>query len=310
MAALRLCETRLALCLMTTPVRQRPGGWSEAVTKYSTAMRAAQRAPGTVRLHKHYLGLLARDCPDPWDVTLDDLLDFLGVERWEAETRRSARSVCRGFYRWAHGNGYVEDNPAHELPGIRVPERAPQPVPETIVYDLANSEDQRLAFMVMLAAIACLRVSEIARVHGDDLVDEALWVKGKGGKIRRVPVEDPVLLAMLQAVGSQWAFRSSKAGRQHLTPGHVSKLLSRALPSHWTGHKLRHRGATVALDGTDNLLAVMEFLGHSRPETTIRYTLGSKAKLRACASATALNRPSELEPERDALGEPDRATAA
>jgi integrase len=263
-----------------------------------------------VRLHRHYLGLLARQVLDPWDATLDDLLEFLAVERWEPETRRSARSVCRGFYRWAHGRGYLDDDPSTELPGVKVPDRAPQPVPETIVVDLANSDDLRIAFMAMLAAIACLRVGEIARVHGDDLVDGALWVKGKGGKIRRVPIEDPVLLAMLQAVGSQWAFRSSKPGRQHLTPGHVSKLLSRALPGHWTGHKLRHRGATVALDATDNLLAVMEFLGHSRPETTIRYTLGSKAKLRACATATAIHRPSELEPERHTFAEADRPTAA
>lgn len=283
---------------MTTPVDGRPTDWTGAVASYVTVLRASGKAPGTVKLHKHYLGLLERTThPSPWDVTYDDLLEFQAQERWEPETRKSARMVVRGFYRYAHGRGWIATNPALDLPGVPVPPGEPQPVPETLVLNLAESEDRRLAFMAMLGAVACLRVSEIARVHGDHLVDGALWVKGKGRKVRRVPIDDPVLLGMLEAVDG-FAFPSPKPGRKHLTPGHVSRILSRALPGHWTGHKLRHRGATVALDVTDNLLAVMEFLGHSRPETTIRYTLGSKAKLSACAAATALHRP-----EHDELSE-------
>lgn len=116
--------------------------------------------------------------------------------------------------------------------------------------------------MIGLAAFAGLRCAEIARVHGQDLAGDVLRVHGKGGKVRDVPVL-PRLLDRLQAVEG-WAFPNGHGS--HLTPGHVSRLLSRALPEGWTGHTLRHRLATAAYAGTRDLLAVSALLGHSRPE--------------------------------------------
>lgn len=124
--------------------------------------------------------------------------------------------------------------------------------------------------MMLLAAHAGLRCVEIAQVRGSDLVNGRLYVKGKGGKTRTVPIVNRELVAAL-AEKPGWLFPNGRGS--HLSPGHVSRLLSDALPEHWTAHTLRHRMATAGYAATRDLLAVGRVLGHARPETTQRYVL-------------------------------------
>lgn len=259
-----------------------PDAWNGAVSLYVTAMRAAGRANGTVRLHTHYLSLLRRHHRHPWRITTAQLQLHLANPAWSAETRKSARTVWRGFYRWGHGMGHTEENPALALEAIRPPRKRPRPAPHDVVQVGLSAPIERIVLMVMLARHCGLRVSEISQVHRDDLEDDVLLVHGKGSKERQVPVLDEWLLSRLR--GSEgWLFPNGRGG--HLSPGHVCKLLSRALPGRWTAHPLRHRFATDALAGTNDLLAVMELLGHSRPETTMIYTEVVNDRLRRAARA-------------------------
>lgn len=262
--------------------RKPPSGWGAAVGAYVTTMQAAGRRPGTIRLHRHYLGLLAELFPaGPWRLTAQHLERFLSKPSWSPETRKSARSVVVGFYRWAHGNGFVDDDPASRLLPVKVPQGRPRPTPEHLVAQIARDDD-RVGYMAMLAAYAGLRCAEIAQVlPARDLVGDELTIHGKGGKVRGVPIIHPPLLRLLRADVRRggWAFPNGLGG--HLSPGHVSKLLSAALPEGWTGHTLRHRMATQAYRGTRDLLAVSELLGHARVDTTQRYVLLPDDALRA-----------------------------
>lgn len=260
------------------------GSWQAAFEAYYTALRAAGRAPGTINLAFHYLTMLRELYPLPWLVSTGDLQAVLARANWAPETRKSARTAFRGFYRWAHGAGLIEDDPAARLEKVRVPRGRPRPTPEHLVAQLLRSAPPRIGFMAMLAAYGGLRCAEIAQVHGRDLVGDELVVHGKGGKDRGVPVVDARMLARLQQVNG-WAFPNGQG--HHLTPGHVSRLLSRAMPEGWTAHTLRHRCASVAYAGTRDLLAVGELLGHSRPETTQRYVRMPDDALRAAARAAA-----------------------
>jgi len=248
-------------------------------------MQAGGRSAGTIRLHLHYLARLRQLHADPWSVTTGQLRAALSDPRWAPETRKSARSVFRGFYRWAHGDGLIDDDPAIGLPTVRVPDGVPRPAPEHLVRRLLALPDRRIGLMVMLAAYAGLRASEIARVHSSDLVDDQLLIRGKGGKVRAVPVVNAQLLARLQLVDG-WAFPNGLGS--HLTAGHVSRLLSAEMPDGWTAHTLRHRFASSAYAGTRDLLAVGQLLGHSRPETTQRYVRLPDDALRAAVTAAAV----------------------
>ena len=251
---------------------------------YITAMRAADRSPSTIRLHRHYLDRLARCHPSPAQVTVGDLRSFLAAHDWKPETMKSARGVCRTFYRWAHGAGLIEHNPALSLDSIRVPRAMARPAPEAVVLATVTMGEPRVQLMAMLAAYAGLRCAEIAAVHDTHLLDDVLRVVGKGRKVREIPVVHAELLAQLRAVNG-WAFPNGHG--THLSAGHVSRLLSVAMPSGWTAHTLRHRMATVSYAGTRDLLAVGAVLGHSRPETTQRYVRLPDDALRAAVRAAA-----------------------
>lgn len=258
--------------------------WAAALGLYFTAMRAANRSPGTIRLHRFYLAHLAAAYPRPWRVTTADLRELLATPTWGPSSMKSARTVYRGFYRWAHGEGLVDDWIGERLESVRVRPGVPRPAPELVVQRVQH-DDERVAFMAQLGAFAGLRAAEISRVGSWDLAGDVLTVHGKGDKTRVVPIVHQGLLERLEAVDG-WAFPNQWTGRP-ITPGYVTKLLSDALPGGWTAHNLRHRYAMQAFDGTGDLLAVSELLGHSSTATTQVYVSASVKRLRAAAAAAA-----------------------
>lgn len=260
--------------------------WGQMLADYDRAMRAAGRSPATIRLHRYRLFALAADHPRVERVTTDHLVEILANPTWAAETRKSVRTSFRSFFGWAYKSGRLEHDPAEALPGVRVPPGLPRPTPERVLHAAVIGADARATFMIRLGAYAGLRCSEIARVHSEDWDGRSLRVLGKGGKVRSVVILQPDLVRNLDEL-SGWAFPNRWTG-EPITAGYVTKLLSAALPGdQWTGHTLRHRFATVALAGTGDLLAVGKTLGHSRLDTTQRYTLLTDAALVAVARAAA-----------------------
>ncbi|WP_311209470.1 MULTISPECIES: tyrosine-type recombinase/integrase [unclassified Aeromicrobium] len=251
-------------------------------------MRAIRRSAGTIKLHRHYLKVLAEAHADPLAVTHGDLVAMLDRPTWQADARRSARSVWRGFYRWCHGRGYMDEWIGEQLPAISSPRRLPRPTPERLVDHVVSDPRERSRFMASLAAHCGLRAAEVAQVHRRDYDrhNRVLLVHGKGAKERLVPVENDELHTMLSRVDT-WAFPSPSSTSGHLTAGYVSRLLSEALGPDWTGHTLRHRYASTAYEGTGDILAVSQLLGHASVGTTQVYTKVSVAKLRAAARAAA-----------------------
>lgn len=251
-----------------------PDSWAGAVALYVNALSAANRSEGTIRLHVHYLAQLRERHRRPWSVTTEQIQALMTERGWGASGLRSARSVYRGFYRWGHGMGHTEADPAFVLAPIATPAPAPRPTPEPIVWELIDGTDVRISFMAQLAGQMGLRCGEIAVVHESDYVGTRsrgrLRVHGKGGKIRELPVVDEHLAHRLFKVEG-WAFPNGYG--THLSPGHVSRLISAAMPQGWTGHKLRHRAATVSHNATRDLLATKEMLGHSKVDTTLAYVL-------------------------------------
>lgn len=103
--------------------------WDAAVADWITALHAAGRSPRTVRLYVCHLRKVIRECPDgPASVTPTDLRYILACGRWKPETRKSVRGAFGAFFRWAHGTGIIETDPAQQLdtvpacpPGLRAP---------------------------------------------------------------------------------------------------------------------------------------------------------------------------------------------
>lgn len=259
--------------------------WQTLTGEYLTSLRAAGRRPMTVRLHAHYLRVLRGHARSPLALELRTLERALSRADWSPETRKSARSVFVGFCRWLHGMGYLEHDPSLRLRSVSVPAGVPRPIPELVLRRALRLADTRERWLLLLGAHAGLRAGELARVHRDDLVGDLLYVTGKGGKRRVVVLVDEDVMHAIRTAPTGWLFPGRTDG--HLSSGHVTVLLSRLLPDHWTAHTLRHRAGTRAYAGTRDLLAVGRFLGHSKPETTMRYVELPEDSLRAVARAAA-----------------------
>ena len=137
--------------------------------------------------------------------------------------------------------------------------------------------------MLLLGAYAGLRRAEIAGIHSDDITDMGLIVKGKGRKVRRIPIH-PILAEALVDV-SGYAFRG-RWGKS-VTPNYVADHLEAVLPDPWTAHSLRHRFATQTYRACKDIRVVQQLLGHSSIQTTVRYVMVDEDALAAAVNAVA-----------------------
>ncbi|NNG20311.1 tyrosine-type recombinase/integrase [Naumannella sp. ID2617S] len=252
-------------------------------------LRAAGRPRTTIKLRLYQVGRFARVAPrGPARTSTDDLVAWIAGQQWSAETARSHRAALVAFFRWGQAAGWCATNPAALMPPIRATVHPPRPAPESVVSSGLTATEERVRLMVALAARAGLRRGEIARVRGADvtrdLVGWSLRVRGKGGRVRVVPLPAD-LAARITEHGPSWRFPGQDSG--HLSPARVGELVSAALPAGWTCHTLRHRYASAAYAGSRDLLAVQQLLGHSKPETTRGYVALPGDALRAAAGWAA-----------------------
>jgi integrase len=263
--------------------------WTHELLAHRLWLTAAGASRYTIRLRLCYLRHLAQQHPDtsPWELTVDDLAAFLARDDWAPETRRSARASVCGFYRWAVNTGRVERSPASMLPTIRVPRPVPRPAPDAVLFHALAVAGPRERLMIYLAAYAGLRRGEIAALHTGDIVQDmcgdSLRIHGKGGRVRLVPLH-PLLHAELLMLEPGWVFPGKVDG--HLAPHRVGVILSGLLGPGWTGHTLRHRFASRCYAAERDIRAVQELLGHSKVDTTQRYTAVPDGALRAAVNAT------------------------
>jgi integrase len=246
--------------------------WVTALAEWRAWLVCAGRPASTINLRMYQLRRFSAEHHSPWLVTSKMLAEWLAAHDWSPEYRRSYRSALRSFYSWAVIADHMNTNPALVLPAIRPTEPQARPTPEAVLREALVKADPRVRLMILLAAKQGLRRGEIAQIHSNDLTEGrsgwSLRVHGKGDKDRVVPLHNDIAW-MLRELGPGWAFPSQLGA--HVSPRWVGTLVKRTMPQGWTTHCLRHRFATVAYDGSRDLLAVQELLGHSKPETTRRY---------------------------------------
>lgn len=267
--------------------------WDSLIQAYVNYLVAIGRPRTTRRLRQWQVTYLRQSLNLPVDrITHDDLIDWFAIhEEWKPETRRSYRAGVRGFFTWAHKAGMIAENPALDLPQVKVPRAVAQPVPDEVFAAAVANADPRTALMLRLAGEVGLRRAEVAKVHTRDLrytpSGPQLLVHGKGSRERIVPISASLAAKIaagpagyspsLPATG--WLFPSEKGG--HVSPPWVGTLCSLAIPGVWTVHKARHRFASKAYRGTRNIRAVQELLGHSNLAVTERYTAVDDDEMRA-----------------------------
>ena len=255
---------------------------AELVALYDSYCQAAAMSPNTRGLKQSYLRRF-RATHDLRTCTSQEVIDWLSANpTWKPATRRAARSALTTFFAWMRKMGHRPDDPALDTASVRVPMGAPKPCPEQVLAQAIEKADPRARLALLLGAYAGLRRAEIAGLHASmiDLEARTLRVTGKGGKTRVVPMSEALVEELTLAVArGGYLFPNGRGGS--LTPTSLGRLVSPLLGTGYSTHALRHRFATRVYQGTHDLRATQELLGHASIATTERYTAVSDEQRRA-----------------------------
>lgn len=269
-----------------------PDDWLALIVAWLDWLRAGQTAKGTMRLRGYQLRRFAAEHAEhsPMFITLDHLADWLARDEWSPETRKSQRAALRGFFSWMQITERRADDPSRLLRRVRVPSTPWRGIDEASVSRITRSSNERIALLSRMASTLGMRAAELAVSHSADVFTDfvgwSITVHGKGGKVRVVPLPDELALELIGR-GAGYFF-PGRAGDGHLSPGHITRLLSQALGSAGTGHGLRHRAAGHFYTGTDyDVRAVQELLGHASMRTTQIYLPARTDQMRRGVMAAA-----------------------
>jgi integrase/recombinase XerD len=211
-------------------------------------------------------------------------------------------SAIRQLYRFLYGEGHRSDDPAAVLEGPKRGRSLPKILSVKQVDDLLNQAHDGMkaksaAERLRAARLACLlevlyatglRVSELvalpeAAARRDQRM---LVIRGKGGRERLVPLNEPAKRAMGDYLAlrseakldrSKWLFpsfgESGHLSRQHFAR-ELKALASAAglKPGQISPHVLRHAFASHLLQNGADLRVVQTLLGHADISTTQIYT--------------------------------------
>ncbi|MCJ2098906.1 site-specific tyrosine recombinase XerD [Methylobacterium sp. E-046] len=280
-------------------------------------MLAAERGAGinTVAAYRRdlddYLGFLARAGIDLAEVDAGTLRAFLvDLETRGLKASSAARrlSCVRGFHKFLYAEGAAEADPSVAVSGPRKGRSLPKvlSIAEvdrllTVVQAAASASEspsagrraRRMVCLLELLYATGLRVSELValpRAAGATR-ERYLFIKGKGGRERLVPLTEAARTAMaahLAAVpeDTAWLFPAdSDSG--HLTRQAFARdlkpvaLQAGLRQDRVSPHVLRHAFASHLLQNGADLRIVQELLGHADISTTQIYTHVLDERLKA-----------------------------
>ena len=288
-----------------------------AISDYLTYLRVERGlADATIRAYRSDLDDFAasRDVSREWARSADPATRYLAARTRRGRPgdpglaptslRRRAAAI-KGFYRFAYGEGVIDqDIAAHlDLP------RQSRLLPETLTIEEterlleaaggddpdAPDADRQLRERALLELLyaAGLRISEALRLDAEDLSTDGGFVRviGKGDKERLVPVGDVALdwlarwdggpRVRLLALGHVAPVRGGpiflgdrgrRWARQQAWSAVKSAAERAGLDDRVSPHTLRHSFATHLLEGGADLRIVQELLGHASISTTQLYT--------------------------------------
>ena len=213
-------------------------------------------------------------------------------------------SALRQFFGFLLAEAIRDDDPTSSVVGVRRGRALPKLLSEDEVGNLLDAARRRpgaagvrLAALLEVLYSTGLRVSELVglpRVAAQE--DEpVLFVEGKGGRQRLVPLGDPARVALGEylevranllkpGVESRWLFPARRPER-HLTRqwfGQALKSLSVDAgidPGGVSPHVLRHAFASHLLAHGADLRTVQQMLGHADISTTQIYTHVLEARM-------------------------------
>jgi site-specific recombinase XerD len=262
----------------------------DTLSSFTVYERGRNLADTTIRNRESILRTLARSAGRPLlELELADLRRHLGREGVSAGTRVTERGVFAAFYNYLQDEGLRADNPAQRLAAIHAPKGEARPLSaEQIDRMLTSGAYRKTRAMILLGYYQGFRVSQIARVRGDDIDLESGTIRtvGKGSKIGVLPLH-PVIAELALTMPRKGYWFPARGGRPgHMRSGSVTDLITKAkkragiLDPKLTPHSLRHAFGTDLVEEGVDIRVIQELMMHASLSTTQIYTGVSERRKR------------------------------
>lgn len=245
---------------------------------------------------------------DPQRITTEDIREWI-IHRTKngqvnAASMNREVSSLRTLFRWLLRTGAVGHDVTRLVSSLKTSRRLPAFVPESrmsgiVVECECDSEDftrERDSLIVLLLYACGLRLAELVGIDRGDFSEDftSLRIRGKGDKVRMVPVLEFVREKILRYIGlierqnicnsqEKALFLTHKGKRISRTAVYrtVQKELERAgVQGKKSPHVLRHTFATHLMNGGADMREIQELLGHASLQATQVYTHNSIVRLR------------------------------
>lgn len=213
-------------------------------------------------------------------------------------------SSLRALFRWLLRTGAVEKDIFRGIHSLKTSRRLPAFVPETRMTQIVgtcecDSEDfitERNSLIVLLFYACGIRLAELVGIDRGDFSDDlyTLRVRGKGDKVRLVPVMEEVRRKILHYMGlierqnickSQekalfLTLKGERISRSVVYRTVKAELAEAGVQGKKSPHVLRHTFATHLMNGGAGMREIQELMGHASLQATQVYTHNSIARLR------------------------------
>jgi site-specific recombinase XerD len=217
------------------------------------------------------------------------------IEKWMATQTCSPNSLAgylskiRHFTRWLVNQRLLKHDPCSVIRGPQRPRSLPRELDALDVTKILKScPDSRAELIVSLMVMEGLRCIEVAtrEMKDVDFGERLLFVKGKGGHERYVPVSDDTMAALRAYLtdypaGAGPMIRSYSDPTKPISRKYISIMVKGIMADAGvkefrydgkSAHALRHTMAGAMLDEGADIRDVQEALGHASLSATVIYT--------------------------------------
>lgn len=268
----------------------------ELVSAYADWMRSWGASQATIDVRVGKIAPLLREWGGVDGITSERIRAWLIDPRTRkpkdgrpptAATRSTYHAHMKSFCDWLFAGGLIEVHPM-TTDQVRTPKRpdyVPRPITEAQASRALAEATGDLRAWLVLAMRAGLRAHEIAKIKAEDVSEDGIFVRGKGGVEAVLPCHPEILdLAAVYPLRGYW-FPDSHAPDGHVPRERISKLVGdyfrRINIPQGSIHRARHYYATSLLRAGVNIRIVQRLMRHSNVKTTAGYTAVDEDELRA-----------------------------
>lgn len=215
-------------------------------------------------------------------MTTENIQAWLGRPKLSRWTRSTYHAHLRDLCAWLVASGYLDADPMDDVRKPSRPSSLPRPLSEPEVERVLAAAEGRVHDWITIALLSGLRVHEIAKIRGEDVTQDGIFVEGKGGTRAVLPTH-PDLWTMAQRYPRHGYWFPGRKG-EHIKSETITVAVGALFDTLGIAgsiHRCRHTYGTRLLRAGVNIRIVQRLMRHATLATTATYTAVDEDELRA-----------------------------